>query len=123
MEMDDKIKIHLGCGRWTKEGFIGIDKEPYPNVDIVHDISYGLNFLSDNFVDEIYIIHFIEYIYWGIDKFFKEIHRVCKDRAKITMIVPYYTYYGAYYPGMQLFFLKIGFLHMKILINYLKLNP
>jgi len=93
-----------------KKGFIGIDSCPYPEADIVQDLSKGLSFLQDNFVDEVYINHYLEYIFWDVNEFFKELYRVCKDQAKIEINTLYYTYYGNHFPRIRLSFSEMWFL-------------
>ncbi len=79
-------KLNIGCGRDYKFGYINIDIDPSVKPDIVRDIEKGLPF-DDNSVDEIYCSHTLEHIH---DLLFvlREFYRVCKNKAKITIIVP-----------------------------------
>jgi predicted SAM-dependent methyltransferase len=54
------MKLHLGSGRRTLKGFLQVDIEPWPNVDIVSDIG-DLTMIDIASVDEIYTSHSFEY--------------------------------------------------------------
>lgn len=58
----EQIKIDIGCGRSRKLGYVGIDRENYPGVDIICDLENGLNLFEDCSVDEIYSSHCFEHI-------------------------------------------------------------
>lgn len=79
-------KLNIGCGKYYRAGFINIDIDPSVKPDIIRDIEKGLPF-DDNSVDEIFCSHTLEHIH---DLLFvlREFYRVCKNGAKITIIVP-----------------------------------
>jgi predicted SAM-dependent methyltransferase len=85
-----RIALDIGCGPSKKEGFIGIDRLPLPNVDYVTDLEKGLDFLSDNSVDEIYTSNFFEHID-NFEFFLKECHRVVKPSGCINIYVPHFS--------------------------------
>lgn len=84
-DMED-LRLDIGCGRWKKTGFIGVDIDPESKADILHDVNKGLPF-EDNTVVEIYCSHFLEHVQSAFC-FIDEMHRVCKNGAKITIIIP-----------------------------------
>lgn len=54
------MKLHLGSGTRTLKGFLQVDIEPWPNVDIVSDLG-ELTMIDNESVDEIYTSHSFEY--------------------------------------------------------------
>ena len=105
------LKIDLACGDRKQEGFIGVDSEKTPSVDIQANLlEFPWKFAKDNSVDELYVAHFVEHIpmiYWNkgnkltvlpeegsvemFEKFFEECWRILKPGGKIVVISPYYT--------------------------------
>jgi len=86
MKNNKKRKINIGAGGEKLLGFMSVGIDPLVKPDIVRDIEKGLP-LDDNSVDEIKCSHTLEHIH---DLLFvlREFYRVCKDGAKITIIVP-----------------------------------
>jgi len=85
-------KLNLGCGKDYKQGWI--------NVDIIHvkkDINYNLNKIpypfKNNEFEEILLKMILEHIDKPL-KVLKEVIRISKDDAKITIIVPHATSYA-----------------------------
>jgi SAM-dependent methyltransferase len=83
------MKINIGCGNKGIPGFVGIDKYPCDAVEVMADIEAGLPLLSDS-ADEAYIDNVIEHIA-DLPGFMREIHRVCRHDAKVTIITPHFT--------------------------------
>ena len=93
------ISLDLGCGRNKKKGFIGLDyknfSKYYPRDEFIqHDLNNRLPF-EDNSVDEIYIRETMEYID-NIFSFIKELHRVCRNGAKIYIRALHFTNHRVY---------------------------
>ncbi|MCX6737835.1 MAG: methyltransferase domain-containing protein [Candidatus Parcubacteria bacterium] len=86
MENQNQIKINIGAGGEELLGFKTIDIDETAKPDIVCDIEKGLP-LEDNSVDEIRCSHTLEHIN-NIIFVLKEFYRVCKNGAKITIVVP-----------------------------------
>lgn len=86
------MKLNLGCGHQRKEGFINVDKYDTGKQDIIHDLSGGSLPWENDSIDEIEMVHFLEHLaydpYTRIH-FMKEIYRICKDKAKIKIVVPH----------------------------------
>lgn len=104
---DSEYKLNLGCGFAKQEGHINIDFDPSVNPDILRDIDKrGLPF-CDNSVIEVRAFHFLEHC---SDFIFvlKEIYRVCKNGAEITVEVPLFVSDD---PSHRVFFTKTSFEH------------
>jgi ubiquinone/menaquinone biosynthesis C-methylase UbiE len=105
------MKLDLGCGQNKKQGFQGLDRIKMPGVDIICDLNKEKIPLQDNSVEEVFSMHFMEHIK---DFLFvmEEIHRVCKNGAKVTIAVPYFNSVGAFRdPTHQRFFTYETFDH------------
>ncbi|MFM0363164.1 class I SAM-dependent methyltransferase [Paraburkholderia sediminicola] len=81
------VKVDLGCGPVKRPGFIGIDRFPLPGVDIATDINKGIPLPQDS-VDYLVASHSLEH-FDDLPNVIHEIHRVCKDRALVTIVAPY----------------------------------
>jgi len=83
------MKLHLGCGRNIKDGWINFDIVDNGQ-EVVRDIKRGIPF-NDNTFDEIYSQHFMEHIPSGDDLVFviNEIYRVLKEGGTFTFQVPH----------------------------------
>ena len=96
IKYDLPLKIDLGSGEHTKDGFTGVDIKDCGQ-GVVWDITQGLPF-PDNSVEEIYSSHFIEHIE---DKHLitlvNEIVRVCKNGAIVFFKCPEKSHIEAYY--------------------------
>ncbi|WP_052759445.1 class I SAM-dependent methyltransferase [Paenibacillus sp. DMB20] len=81
------MKLDLGCGTNKQMGFIGVDRFPLPDVDVVADIDKGLPF-DDNSIDTIFASHSLEHVL-DLTGAMKEIYRVCRHGAQICIVAPY----------------------------------
>ena len=82
------VRVDLGCGKKKQPGFVGIDRFPLPGVDIVADMNRGLP-LTDNSVDYLVASHSLEHVD-DLLLTMQEIYRVCKHRALVCVVAPYY---------------------------------
>jgi predicted SAM-dependent methyltransferase len=96
-------KLHLGCGKEIKKGYINIDKVKLKGVDMVYDLNKFPYPFENNEVDEIFCKHFLEHVE-DFMKVVDELYRICKPNAKIRVIVPYFAGFGAYHPTHRYFF-------------------
>lgn len=55
------MKLHLGCGPNIRHGWVNMDSEAWPGVDIVRDALRGLPF-SDHTVEQVFSENFLEHI-------------------------------------------------------------
>lgn len=85
-----KVKLNLGCRDDLQEGFIGLDISPKCSADIIWDLNKTPWPFDNSSVDEIFTSHCIEHLDC-LDTFLKEVYRICKPSAKITLIYPHYS--------------------------------
>ena len=83
------MRLNIGCGNKPKEGYIGVDCFPAAAVDVLCDVNHGLPFRADS-VDAVYLDNIIEHVD-SILEFMKEISRVCRDGAPVTVITPHFS--------------------------------
>jgi SAM-dependent methyltransferase len=82
------MKLNLGCGRNPIDGYVNLDRQQLPGVDIVHDLErLPLPFLPDTF-DEIIGIDLIEHITDALG-LMQELWRIAKPDATCTFALPY----------------------------------
>lgn len=89
MENTEQI-LDVGCGYKKSEGSIGMDIFPYKGVDIVHDIDRFPWPFEDNRFTKINAQHIIEHVS-NIGEFLREIHRVSRSGAEVTIVTPHFT--------------------------------
>jgi SAM-dependent methyltransferase len=82
------VRIDLGCGGNTREGYLGLDRVALPGVDHVLDLTADRFPFEDDSVDAVFSAHFLEHI-TAPDHVFNEIGRVCRDGARIELWTPY----------------------------------
>jgi predicted SAM-dependent methyltransferase len=100
----DNLKIDIGCGSSKKDGFLGIDIIPLNGVDIVHDLNQFPYPFSDSVASEIWMDNVLEHLEKPL-LVIEEIYRIAKDRAKITIAVPYFrSFYSCIDPTHRNFF-------------------
>jgi ubiquinone/menaquinone biosynthesis C-methylase UbiE len=83
------MKLNLGCGNKRKQGFVGVDFAPCDAADILADLTGTLPF-TDSSIDEIWLDNVIEHIQ-DIPQLMRELHRICRDGAIITLITPHFA--------------------------------
>lgn len=92
------MKIDIGCGSSKKDGFVGIDIQNIPGVDLLLDLSREQLPFDDNSVSEVYSSHFFEHL--GIDsvqRILEEIYRVCLDGSIVKIRVPHFSGSACFY--------------------------
>lgn len=84
------IKLHLGAGEKRLDGYYNVDFVDLPGIDIIADLNKPFDLIPANSVNEIYSRHTLEHVenFFGL---IGEIHRVCQEGAKITIIVPHFS--------------------------------
>ena len=101
-QFDFPIKINLGCGPKSIEGYIGLDMKN-SGQEIVWDIMHGIP-LPDNSVTEFVSHHFIEHFTFPeLALIFEEIWRTGIDKCKIYSYVPCKSSERAYRPPHKSF--------------------
>ena len=81
-------KVEIGCGKTKTEGYIGMDRFQLPGVDIVADLN-NIFPIEDNSVDVVYACHSLEHLD-SMEKTMSEIYRICKHKAIVQVLAPYY---------------------------------
>jgi predicted SAM-dependent methyltransferase len=79
-------RLHVGCGRARLEGWINIDMQELPGVDVVADVTGGLEFRG---CEAVYAEHFLEHLRVDLAlDFLEEAHRVLGDGGRIRLSTP-----------------------------------
>lgn len=81
------MKLDIGCGKNKHEGYIGVDKENFDVVDVVHDLNNSPWPFADNSVSEILCHNVLEHLEspW---RAVREIIRICRREARIHIRFP-----------------------------------
>lgn len=83
------IKLDLGCGIHKTEGYIGVDKVAFENVDIAYDLTKFPYPALDESIDHIITRHTLEHFDWAdVIKIMNECHRILKPNMEMEIIVP-----------------------------------
>lgn len=81
------MKLNLGCHNRIKPGYINIDKDKYPGVDVTCDV-FKLD-MADCVADEIYASHILEHAsHKRTIEILKDWHRVLKVGGILKVAVP-----------------------------------
>lgn len=88
----EPLRLDLGCGSNTREGFIGVDNAKNCTAKIKHDLTVTPWPFESDSVDEVSSSHFLEHL-TGPERiiFMDELWRVMKVGAKATIQVPYWA--------------------------------
>lgn len=80
-------KYDLGCGSSKKKGFIGVDILKLKNgADIIHNLNEYPYPIDDGVADEIWMDNVLEHLENPL-RAMEEVWRICKNNAKVTVIV------------------------------------
>jgi len=84
------VRLDVGCGFNKQDGFIGMDRRPETNAEIIHDVSDLPWPLEDNSCRFVLLSHVLEHLdpKYNID-LFNEIWRVLEPRGKVMVAVPW----------------------------------
>jgi SAM-dependent methyltransferase len=91
-------RLHLGCGRDIREGWINLDSRWLPGVNLLADLDDCRKTplpLSDNSIDEFFGSHVLEHLRDPL-AFMQELHRIASDGAKLIFHLPYGSSDDAY---------------------------
>ena len=89
-------KLHLGCGKNIKEGFINLDSVKLSGVDVVHNLNKFPWPFKDNEFDYIEANQILEHLE-DIPKVLREIWRISKNKGRVHIEVPHYASPGAWF--------------------------
>lgn len=108
-----ELKIDLGCGRYKRDGYIGVDKFNDVSPDILCDIEKDCLPFEDSSVKEIFSSQMFEHIS-NINKVMDECYRILAPQGKLIVIVPYWSSEGAFRdPTHMRFFSEKSFEYWK----------
>ena len=82
--------LDVGCGPRKRPGAVGLDRHPYPGVDIVHDLDQTPWPLAPDSFDRIVCSHIVEHVA-DPTRFFRELHRVARPGAHIEFVTPHFS--------------------------------
>lgn len=84
------IRLDIGCGGNKQEGFVGLDRRPLPNVDVVWDLEIFPYPLPDESCLMIIGRHIVEHIKpWLMIDFMNELWRIMKPEGQLAFVHPY----------------------------------
>jgi hypothetical protein len=86
------MNLNLGCGSKKLPGWVNVDKISACEPDQVVNLEQFPWPWPDNSVDEVLLSHVLEHLGAATDVYLnviKELYRVCRDDAKITIVVPH----------------------------------
>jgi len=79
-------KLHIGSGRVALPGWINLDIQPLPEVDVVNDVTEGLPFDQAQFI---FAEHFIEHLPFDAAlQFLRECRRVLVETGVLRLSTP-----------------------------------
>lgn len=81
------MKLNIGCGDKTMDGYVNVDLCGRP--DVVCDLSVFPWPFEDNTAEEIYSSHFLEHVQ-DFDRTVLEIHRILKPSGLLHFRVPHF---------------------------------
>ena len=84
-------RLHLGCGKDIREGWINLDVSPLPGVAVVADLDDCRNTplpLANDSIDEFFASHLLEHLRNPLP-FMQELHRIASAGATAVFRVPY----------------------------------
>lgn len=81
------MRLHFGCGRDIRPGWVNVDAQALPGVDMVVDLEHRLPF-DDDSVAELLGNHVLEHIREPL-KLMQELHRVAVPGATLALSMPH----------------------------------
>ena len=88
-------KLNFGCGEDVKEGYDNIDIQKGPKIIKSFDFDKFPYPLKDDLYDYVYCRNVLEHLEEP-NKILNELWRICKNKAVIEIIVPYYNNKSAF---------------------------
>ena len=84
--MNESLRLHIGSGNARLPGWINLDAQKLPGVDVVADVRQGLRF---EHAEAVFCEHFLEHL--AIDdaiRFLAEVHRVLNHGSWLRISTP-----------------------------------
>jgi len=82
------MRLDIGCSYHKLPGWVGVDWERLPGVDVVADMHH-LPF-QDSSIDQIYSRHTLEHVDYPL-RCIAELYRIARGNGRITIIVPHFS--------------------------------
>ncbi len=89
------IKLDIGCGRSKRAGFVGMDRQGVPGVDIVHDLNELPWPVEDNAAEEVVLANVLEHLPDTVGTL-NELHRIAARGSRVEIEYPYWRSFGTY---------------------------
>ncbi|MEK6823656.1 MAG: methyltransferase domain-containing protein [Nanoarchaeota archaeon] len=89
------VKLHLGCDKSYREGWVNVDFKNSFKHDIDHDLNKFPWPFKDNTFEELTANNVIEHLNNPLEVM-KEIWRISKPGARVNIAVPYYKSFNAF---------------------------
>ncbi len=90
------VKLNLGSGPTKLPGFLSVDSIPFPEVDVVTDLTKPWPW-PDGTVEDVHASHFLEHLdAFQRVHFFNELFRVLVPGGKATIVTPHWGSGRAY---------------------------
>ena len=84
------VRLDVGCGLSKQKGYIGLDIEPHPNVDIVHDVQVFPWPVPDSSCFQILMSHLWEHIEPKYRfRVMDELWRIIRHDGQLLIAAPY----------------------------------
>ncbi|OQB12415.1 MAG: hypothetical protein BWY16_00471 [Candidatus Omnitrophica bacterium ADurb.Bin205] len=87
--------LDLGCGNNKLDGSIGVDISRESKADVICDLNYYPFPFKDSSFDALVSKQVFEHLD-DVEKLMLEIHRITKDKAKISVYVPHFSCFYSY---------------------------
>jgi SAM-dependent methyltransferase len=91
----DRRVLHLGCGRKHMPDAVNVDLVADVSPDVVHNLEKKPWPFPDNRFDKVVMTDVLEHLDDTIGAM-EEIHRVCRNGAKVHIVVPHFSSANAY---------------------------
>lgn len=105
------LSVELGCGQNKRPGFVGIDNQPFPGVDIALDVNVEKLPFPDDSVDYLYSSHAFEHFH-NYPFILQEVFRICRPMATVEIWTPYGKSNDGLLFGHHTFFTETHFKHV-----------
>ena len=90
------MKLDVGCAGNRLEGYIGLDMNAGPNVDVVHDLTNLPLPFGDGAMEEVFCSHTLEHIPLDYQKpLLCEFRRILAPGGKLRVVAPNFEFYAA----------------------------
>lgn len=87
--------LNLGCGRKHVAGALNVDVTEATSPDVMHDLNRRPWPFPDDHFEEVLAYDVVEHLN-DVMATFEEIHRVCRDGARVRVTVPHFSSSNAY---------------------------